>query len=140
MKRECGFIDTQAYTGVISIIDKKFAFIQCAKARSQYGFDVFCPPQALNDRSVGDTVSFDLRLNAKGQPQAHNIRDALVHPSQSSKRQNKKQEPQNSQCNDALGVTTLTHFDEITRISANHKSNAGSSRALLKPRGSADMN
>ena len=65
MKRECGFIDTQAYTGVISIIDKKFAFIQCAKARSQYGSDVFCPPQASNDRSVGDTVSFDLRLNAK---------------------------------------------------------------------------
>ena len=145
MKRDCGFIDSQEYTGVISVIDKKLAFIQCAKIRSQYGFDVFCSPHALNDRSVGDTVSFDLRLNAKRQPQAHNIRDALVQPSNSSKRQNKKQEPQNSQCNDGLGVTTFTHSDEITRTSANDKSDAGSSRALLKPRGSiratlGDMN
>ena len=46
----------------------------------------------------------------------------------------------NSQFRDALGVTSFTHFDEIKRISVNDKSNPRGSRALLRPRGSTDMN
>jgi len=50
---------------------KGFGFIACEKTQSAFGCDVFLHKNELGDiRDVGTTVNFNIKLNAKGHPQA----------------------------------------------------------------------
>ena len=52
----------------------KYGFIHCQDKKSEYGMDVFCSAGAVSGCEVGETVEFDVMLNNKGQPQAHNVK------------------------------------------------------------------
>eukprot|EP00931_Biecheleriopsis_adriatica_P122193 TRINITY_DN97200_c0_g1_i1.p1 TRINITY_DN97200_c0_g1~~TRINITY_DN97200_c0_g1_i1.p1 ORF type:complete len:441 (-),score=74.52 TRINITY_DN97200_c0_g1_i1:174-1496(-) len=66
--------DGQTAFGAISFLGPKFGFIDCPPAKEKFGADVFCPAAMLQGASVGDQVEFELKINEKGQPQAHNAR------------------------------------------------------------------
>merc|ERR550537_1938559 len=65
----------QRYTGVIKSINTvgNYAFIGCDALKGQYDKDVWCRGDLITGRNIGETVSFELGLNLKGQPQAMNL-------------------------------------------------------------------
>merc|ERR1719487_3051973 len=65
----------QRFTGVIKTFNTvgNYAFIQCDALKGQYDKDVWCRGDLITGRSIGETVSFELGLNLKGQPQAMNL-------------------------------------------------------------------
>jgi len=63
-----------AFSGTIIEIGKKMAFIENPEIKAQYGNEVFHPSHLLTGYNAGDVVDFDLTVNAKGQPQARNVR------------------------------------------------------------------
>lgn len=64
--------------GVVKEVGANFTFIQCDEVKVLYGKDVFCPAAAIisNGLGTGSPVEFELLINAKGQPQAGNVRPA----------------------------------------------------------------
>jgi len=69
-------------TGTVKEVREKFAFIGCQTVLDSYGCDVFTPLQAVAGYNIGDSVDFDLMLNAKGQPQATNVRPHTAAPAE----------------------------------------------------------
>merc|ERR1711959_551908 len=66
----------QRFTGVIKTFNTvgNYAFIQCDALKGQYDKDVWCRGDLITGRNIGETISFELGLNLKGQPQAMNIK------------------------------------------------------------------
>jgi len=48
-------------------------FIECAETRQIYGRDVFLHSAQAQELQAGDSVHFEVALNARGMPQAHNL-------------------------------------------------------------------
>mmetsp|Transcript_159850 Transcript_159850/g.298063 ORF Transcript_159850/g.298063 Transcript_159850/m.298063 type:complete len:507 (-) Transcript_159850:86-1606(-) len=67
----------ESYIGEILSKRPECGFIKSPLVTANHGADVFAPAAVLAKWQIGDVVCFDLMLNAKGQPQATNIRDVL---------------------------------------------------------------
>merc|ERR1719195_2577977 len=72
----------KAFNGVIKSKKENYAFIHCDTVKQAMNTDVFCPAAALRDSAEGDTVNFELVLNAKQQPQATNVSKVYLDGSQ----------------------------------------------------------
>merc|ERR1712066_1185797 len=61
--------------GVISCFypEKKFGFVQCDAVFQQYGVDTFLSDKEIGEFQIGSEISFEMAVNAKGQPQARNL-------------------------------------------------------------------
>mmetsp|Transcript_140845 Transcript_140845/g.351142 ORF Transcript_140845/g.351142 Transcript_140845/m.351142 type:complete len:88 (+) Transcript_140845:3222-3485(+) len=62
--------------GTLKWVGSRFGFIDSPEVKADCGQDVFVPTAALQGIEIGDQLSFDLSFNAKGQPQAGNVRAA----------------------------------------------------------------
>lgn len=75
---DLGAEDNQRFIGTIKcfIPERRYGFLQCPECTNQFGFDAF-----LSDKEIGlftndDTVSFSVRVNKTGKPQAYDLRPA----------------------------------------------------------------
>ena len=67
-----------AYKGVVKGMGKDYGFIECPEVYANYQRDVFINKVLVGDDvywfiNKGDTVSFDVTEDQKGQPQAVNL-------------------------------------------------------------------
>jgi len=53
--------------------DHTYGFVECEETRKIYGRDVFLHSNQASELEVGVRVSFDVSLNQRGMPQAHNL-------------------------------------------------------------------
>mmetsp|Transcript_10779 Transcript_10779/g.28826 ORF Transcript_10779/g.28826 Transcript_10779/m.28826 type:complete len:446 (+) Transcript_10779:74-1411(+) len=61
----------ECHTGTVKKTGGKFGFITCEALGDRFGgIDIFAPCGALQGFNIGDAVTFELFVNAKGQPQA----------------------------------------------------------------------
>ena len=69
------------FVGVISAVykSKGYGFIRSDEIFRQYGFDVFVTLAEIVKFDVRSTVSFDLVMNSKGQPQGRNLAHDIYH-------------------------------------------------------------
>lgn len=73
--------DGATYDGVVKTVNKAdassggkpFGFIECAETAQIYGRDVFLHSQQAQELEVGQAVRFEVMLNNRGMPQAHNL-------------------------------------------------------------------
>eukprot|EP00746_Dinoflagellata_sp_MGD_P009073 gnl/MRDRNA2_/MRDRNA2_118310_c0_seq1.p2 gnl/MRDRNA2_/MRDRNA2_118310_c0~~gnl/MRDRNA2_/MRDRNA2_118310_c0_seq1.p2 ORF type:complete len:261 (-),score=57.04 gnl/MRDRNA2_/MRDRNA2_118310_c0_seq1:36-818(-) len=63
------------YTGIVKSFNHQtnFGFIDCEETHEVYGCDVFCRGKEIGHLDFGTTVTFELALSSKGQPQAMNV-------------------------------------------------------------------
>jgi len=64
------------YDGVVKSIkssDPAHGFVTCEDTQQIYGRDVFLHSQQVSELEVGSRVQFEVMLNARGMPQAHNL-------------------------------------------------------------------
>jgi len=68
--------ETRIHQGTIKFFDKDkgYGFIRCQEATERFGQDVFMHHTQLNDLLIGDHVQFRIQVNARGKPQAHDLR------------------------------------------------------------------
>mmetsp|Transcript_88268 Transcript_88268/g.175414 ORF Transcript_88268/g.175414 Transcript_88268/m.175414 type:complete len:662 (+) Transcript_88268:70-2055(+) len=68
--------EMRIHQGTIKFFDKDkgYGFIRCQEAADTFGQDVFMHHTQLNDLLVGDHVQFRIQVNARGKPQAHDLR------------------------------------------------------------------
>lgn len=68
--------ESRVHQGTIKFFDegKGYGFIRCPEASEQYGGDVFIHHKQLNGLCVGDHVQFRIQVNARGKPQALELR------------------------------------------------------------------
>merc|ERR1711904_233917 len=64
--------------GIVKEIKGHLGFISCTHVMEAWGKDVFCPATVLQNFGVGTGVEFELMVNAKGQPQASNVRTSTL--------------------------------------------------------------
>merc|ERR1719330_1864731 len=64
------------YQGRIKTFNSKhgFGFIDCPPAYDQWKRDVFIHKQQMGDLSVGNDITFEIRSNKDGHPQARDVR------------------------------------------------------------------
>eukprot|EP00448_Togula_jolla_P004895 CAMPEP_0170603230 /NCGR_PEP_ID=MMETSP0224-20130122/18803_1 /TAXON_ID=285029 /ORGANISM="Togula jolla, Strain CCCM 725" /LENGTH=557 /DNA_ID=CAMNT_0010928101 /DNA_START=47 /DNA_END=1720 /DNA_ORIENTATION=- len=82
---ECSEPDTaQRFLGCIKSFESQrgFGFLECPHLFAKYGRDVFLHHKQMNNFDVGQFVSFAIRENDRGHPQAHNLK--AVDPFQDS--------------------------------------------------------
>mmetsp|Transcript_44417 Transcript_44417/g.96547 ORF Transcript_44417/g.96547 Transcript_44417/m.96547 type:complete len:740 (+) Transcript_44417:198-2417(+) len=67
--------DTLVHKGFVKLIDldKGFGFIRCPEVYELYGSDIFLADKQLKGLTVGTAVSFSVRVNKRGQPQAVDV-------------------------------------------------------------------
>jgi len=53
--------------------DHAYGFVGCDDTQNLFGRDVFLNDTQANEAAVGTRVKFDVQLNARGMPQAHNM-------------------------------------------------------------------
>lgn len=53
--------------------DHTYGFVECDETRAIYGRDVFLHSNQATELEVGARVRFEVGLNQRGMPQAHNI-------------------------------------------------------------------
>jgi len=53
--------------------DHTYGFVECEETRKIYGRDVFLHSNQATELEVGARVNFDVSLNQRGMPQAHNL-------------------------------------------------------------------
>jgi len=63
------------YVGQIHhfVPERKFGFIGCDDVKVFFGVETFLSSKEIGNFNNGDTVYFNITLNAKGQPQAHGL-------------------------------------------------------------------
>merc|ERR1719210_691712 len=68
--------EKRIYQGAIKFFDrdKGYGFIRCQQATEMFGQDVFMHHTQFNDLLIGDHVQFRIQMNARGKPQAHDLR------------------------------------------------------------------
>jgi len=68
--------EMRIHQGTIKFFDKDrgYGFIRCQEATEMFGQDVFMHHTQLHDLLVGDHVQFRIQVNARGKPQAHDLR------------------------------------------------------------------
>lgn len=57
-----------------------YGFISCEETLVKYGRDVFVHKNQLLDFTVGDQVSFCVKMNSDGHPRAHNLSEIAIPP------------------------------------------------------------
>jgi len=67
-----------AHKGTIKSFDtdKGYGFISCVAVNETHGRDVFLHSKQVKSFKVGDSVTFLIRINDQGQPQAYRLREA----------------------------------------------------------------
>jgi len=53
--------------------DHSYGFVDCDETKQIYGRDIFLHSSQANELEVGQKVRFDVSLNQRGMPQAHNL-------------------------------------------------------------------
>lgn len=68
---------SKRYAGTIYSFfpERKYGFIKCEAASEEFGFDTFLSDQELAGFTNGNAVSFSVRLNSHGKPQAHDLNE-----------------------------------------------------------------
>jgi len=68
-------VDSETYQGTLKSYSEKngFGFIDCPATKQKYGCDVFVHKTEGESVSVGSSVTFQVHLNKKGQPQANKV-------------------------------------------------------------------
>mmetsp|Transcript_133646 Transcript_133646/g.236562 ORF Transcript_133646/g.236562 Transcript_133646/m.236562 type:complete len:378 (-) Transcript_133646:103-1236(-) len=70
--------DDQRFIGTIKcfIAERHYGFLNCPECTSQFGFDAFLSDKEIGNFTNDDTVSFSVRVNRTGKPQAFDLRPA----------------------------------------------------------------